>query len=521
MKNSLLVVLCFSLFASVARAQEGAQAIVSIDLGQESSELSPLIFGQFIEHLGRAIDGGIYEETSSLSDENGFRTDVLEKVKGLDIPLLRYPGGTYTKIYHWEDGIGPKDERPRRPNLIWGGVEDNHFGTAEFINYCRTIGAEPFLVVNMATGTPEEAAHWVEYCNSTEDTYYANLRRAHGYEEPFNVKYWGLGNEESAEADAGRHQRVERYTEDTWQFVKLMKLQDSSLKLTMVGDARQTEWNWQVLEELHPVTDFLALHFYAVPADSSHTALLQSVYQYEDYIDTARQLLTNVPDTVTDFPRWYRFDPRPNPLRLAIDEWGIWDMKSDKGRGAYELEYPYNWSHALGTAAFLHIFQRNSDIIGLATWAQTVNVLAPIMTTEDGSYEQTVYTPLQAYRQYTEDRRVPTEVSANSLTASIPTVDGVASVSDDGNRVVLSLINTAPEVATTAQINFTGVSPEERLSLKEHVIYTAPSLTETNTMDMNIVEEQTGEVPSEPQQNYEIDVPAASINFLLFERTGN
>ena len=224
MKTFLLTTLCLGLVASVARAQETTKTTVRIELEQEGMVVSPLIFGQFIEHLGRAIDGGIYQENSSLSDENGFRTDVLEKVKELYIPLLRYPGGTYTKIYHWKDGIGPKDERPRRPNLIWGGVEGNHFGTAEFITYCRAIGAEPFLVVNMATGTPEEAAHWVEYCNGTTDTHYANLRRAHGYEEPFDVQYWGIGNEESADADAGRHQRVETYVEDTWQFVKLMKL---------------------------------------------------------------------------------------------------------------------------------------------------------------------------------------------------------------------------------------------------------------------------------------------------------
>ena len=516
MKHVLFTVACLSCFGVRSVAQESTPVAITIDLSQPSQPISPLVFGQFIEHLGRAIDGGIYEEGSPLSDDRGFRTDVLEKVQGLDIPLLRYPGGTYTKIYHWEDGVGPKDERPRRPNLIWGGVEDNHFGTVEFIEYCRTIGAEPFLVVNMATGTPKEAARWVEYCNGTQDTYYANLRRSHGYPEPFNVRYWGLGNEESAEADAGRHQRVEKYTEDTWQFVKLMKLQDSTLQLTMVGDARRPDWNQRVLKDLHPVTDFLALHFYAVPEDSSHDALLWAVYQYQPILDSARQLLSTVPSEVTDFPRWYRFDPRPEPLRLAIDEWGIWDMKSDKGRGTYELEYPYTWSHALGTAAFLHMFQRNCDIIGLATWAQTVNVLAPIMTTEAGSYVQTVYTPLQAYRQHTEDQNVAVRVGNTDSLNSVPMLDGVASVSADGQRVVLSLINLSPAESVTAQISLAG--RDSPLTLTQRVTYTATALHEANTMDENVVVAEEEEQSGPAQDSVRIEVPSASINFLIFER---
>lgn len=130
--------------------------------------------------MGRCIDGGIYQEGSHLSGSNGFRTDVLESMKDLKIPVLRFPGGTVTKIYHWQDGIGNKSDRPKRRNLIWGGTNDNHFGTAEFVDYCHQIEAEPFLVVNMATGTPEEASNWVEYCNGTADTFYANLRRSHG-----------------------------------------------------------------------------------------------------------------------------------------------------------------------------------------------------------------------------------------------------------------------------------------------------------------------------------------------------
>jgi alpha-N-arabinofuranosidase len=187
--NIPTMVLCVALLVALARVSVCAQetATIRVDLGKMSGEISPYIFGQFIEYLGRSITGGIYEEGSPLSDSMGFRRDVLEKLHGLRPSVLRFPGGTFTKVYHWKDGIGPKERRPKRKNVIWGGIEDNRFGTDEYIRYCRQLGCEPFIVVNMGTGTPEEAADWVEYCNGTDDTHYANLRRSNGHPDPYNV----------------------------------------------------------------------------------------------------------------------------------------------------------------------------------------------------------------------------------------------------------------------------------------------------------------------------------------------
>ena len=148
------------------------------------------IYGQFIEHILTCINGGIFNPKSKFSDKNGIRNDVVEKAKELAPPILRFPGGTVMCQYHWEDAIGPLEERITRKNLIWGGELDPSFGTAEFVMFCRRIGAEPMICVNMASGTPEEAGNWVEYCNGTGNSYYAQLRRRHGYEEPFHVKYW-------------------------------------------------------------------------------------------------------------------------------------------------------------------------------------------------------------------------------------------------------------------------------------------------------------------------------------------
>ncbi|NLZ52721.1 MAG: alpha-N-arabinofuranosidase, partial [Thermoanaerobacteraceae bacterium] len=180
-------------------------------------EVNPMIYGQFIEFIENCIDGGIYDKGSRFSDEKGIRQDVLEKAKQLNPPILRWPGGTYVNTFHWMDSIGPLEQRKKRKNIIWGGIVDGGFGTAEFIEYCRAIGAEPMLCVNMASGTPEEAANWVEYCNGTEDTYFANLRRSHGYEEPFNVKYWCIGNESYAQPDLGIQHDVDVYIRDAWE----------------------------------------------------------------------------------------------------------------------------------------------------------------------------------------------------------------------------------------------------------------------------------------------------------------
>lgn len=515
-----LLLFCFQLFVWNMYAQPKREAQIVVDLKQSSNEISPLIYGQFIEFLGRCIDGGIYDENSALSNEQGFRKDVLKHVQGLKTPLLRFPGGTVVKIYHWKDGIGKKENRPKRKNLIWGGVMDHHFGTAEFISYCREIGAEPFLVVNMSTDSPTDASDWVEYCNGTGDTYWANLRRSHGYKEPFNVKYWGIGNEEYAEPDAGKHQKVDKYIEDSWQMIKLMKLQDPSIKITLVGNSEDLEWSRKVVSKMHPVCDFLALHFYSMPGDATHSTLFHSVDLFNEKLDSMRAILKMAPQKVQDFPMWYRFPARPEPLKLAIDEWGIWDIQSGKGTGAYNLEYPYNWSHALAVGKFLNMYQRNADIIGLATWAQTVNVLAPVMTTDQGSYCQTVYTPLQAYRQYCQQNNLPIIVNTGESKNKIKDIDATASISDDKKEITIAVLNLSENEPVRTNIDFSNFQNSGVLELKDQVIYTAPSLEAVNTMDKNVVKETKINKNIQSNNGFEITLQPASINFLFFEITG-
>lgn len=511
------IICLFSLFSFSAFCQNVKQATVMVDAGKRTGEITDLQYGQFIEHLGRAINEGIYEEKSKLADKDGFRKDVLEKVKELRTPLLRYPGGTFVKIYHWEDGIGPKDLRKKRKNLIWGGVEDNHFGTAEFITYCKKISAAPFLVVNMSTGSAEEAANWVEYCNGTGDTYYANLRRSHGYAEPFDVKYWGIGNEEYAETDAGMHQDVDRYIKDGWQFVKLMKLQDPTLKFVMVGNSDDSKWTAKVLEQMGPVCDFLAIHLYAIPKDTTFNALIQSIDQFEKPLTEMEGLLAKTPAKVDQFNSWYRFPPRQEPIKLAIDEWGIWDLKSNKGKGVYQMEYQYNWSHALGVASFLNLFQRHSTSVGLATWAQTVNILAPIMTNASGSYRQTVFTPLKAFRDYAGKYTLAAETVSPETVGGIKALDVSASVNEKGNQMIFTIVNRDAANPVNLNISVKHIPAAFKNAAVKQISYTGKSLYAENSMNHETAVNKTETVGKYHLNKLEVVTAPASLTIVILE----
>jgi alpha-N-arabinofuranosidase len=383
-----------------------------------------------------------------------------------------------TKIYHWKDGVG--SNRLVRKNLIWGGNDNNHVGTDEFMRYAGLVGAAPFLTVNMSTGTAEEAADWVEYCNGT-DTYYASQRAANGHAAPYGVKYWGLGNEEAAREDAGTLQNVQDYVKKAWYYAKLMKLQDPAIQLIMAGD--QAAWNEQVLRELHPICDYISLHLYASSKPGEPASLFASIATMEARIQQlAAQIKALTPAKVENFSKWYRFPSRLQPVKIALDEWGIWEAG---GTGAYGLEQRYTWNHALGVAMFLNIFQRNAAVIGLATWAQTVNVLAPIMTNETTSICQTIYYPLALYRRLCGPRSVAVAPTG------VDTLD--VSASTDGKTLTLAIVNRDPTAAIKLKLNPKTTGPWTAHEL------TAPSIDAMNTLaapDTNVVSYRQRALPA-------------------------
>lgn len=464
------------------------EAAIAIMPDRSNGDVHPFLYGQFIEHLERCIQPGIYDEHSPLSDRNGFRRDVLDKARGLNPPMLRWPGGTFSKIYHWTDGIGPKQHRPRKRNLIWGGVEDNHFGTDEFMMYCRELGAEPFITVNMAGGTAEEAANWVEYCNGTGDTHYANLRRSHGFHEPHNVKYWGLGNEEYGLEDVGALHDPRKYVEAAWEFVKWMKLTDPSIEFVAVGESRfSTDWNRYVLQQLGPVCDYFSLHFYASSDVASYGDVFRQIDNLERLLAQAEQLLDELPARVERFPKWYRFPPRQHPVRLAIDEWNIWDMRYGSPGDPYGFAVAYSWRDALWVASVLNRFHTHARSIGMAQLAQMVNVLAPIATNETGSIAQTIYYPLALYREHCGSRSLPAdvqcpEVNVESGEQPIASLDVSATYDAASATVTLMVVNRDPEHAIRAGVVIRLPSGDVRPSRPFRIVeMNAPSWQSTHT----------------------------------------
>ncbi|KAH0137223.1 family 51 glycoside hydrolase, partial [Aureobasidium melanogenum] len=234
--------------ATFTKIPDSETPVVSVNYLNKIAKINDNVYGGFTEHMGRCIYGGIYDPGNPLSDENGFRKDVIEAFKELNCPVVRYPGGNFVATYHWLDGVGPKDQRPVRPELAWLGEESNQFGTDEFLKWCEVVGTEPYFALNFGTGTLDEALGWLEYCNSDKNTYYANLRRKNGRDKPYNVKYWALGNEMWGPWQVGQMTK-EAYADKAYQWAKAMKLLDPSVVLILCGETGYSTWDSYVLKE--------------------------------------------------------------------------------------------------------------------------------------------------------------------------------------------------------------------------------------------------------------------------------
>ena len=348
---------------------------VVVDPGRTIGRLSRDVFGGFVEHLGRCINGGLFEEGSPLSDERGFRRDVLDLLRPLRIPVLRWPGGNFASNYHWVDGVGPREGRPARAELAWGGVEPNHFGTDEFLAYCAELGAAPYICLNMGTGTLEEALAWVEYCNSAAKSYWADQRRHNGHEEPYGVVYWGLGNEMYGEWQVGQLS-VAEYVSEARRWARAIRRLDPSVKLVSCGLSGWSDWDRVVVDSLASLVDLHSLHIYTGSADYWTNVL--SPHQAERAIKYTSAALSEAAYN-------QRLAAAP---RIAYDEWNVWYRTADG-----TLEERYDWSDALAVATYLNIFVRHCDWVAMANLAQLVNAIAPVVTSPATAGAQPIYYP--------------------------------------------------------------------------------------------------------------------------------
>jgi alpha-N-arabinofuranosidase len=434
-----ILVASTAFYTGMAVAQtQTAQARIKIDVDRAIGEVDPLVFGNFAEHLGRMIYGGIYDEGNPLSDADGFRTDVLEAVDALDVSILRWPGGNFASGYNWKDGIGPKDQRPVRVELAWNALESNRFGTDEFLRYAERIGAEPYICINLGLGTIDDARHWVEYTNESRPTYWAEQRRNSGRDEPYGVTYWALGNEIDGPWQLG-HKSAEEYADVALEAAKAMRLVDPTIKLVASGSSNYGAdwigWNRTVLQTLRNRIDYIAIHTYINNRDNDLERFLAWSQRIDQYIEVTAALIREV--------QAGRSNPRP--IYIAYDEWNVWYRAgSDDG-----LEEIYNFEDALAMGMFFNSFFRHADVVKMANLAQMVNVIAPIMTNEDGVFLQPTYFPLVEYGRQRGHTALDVWVSSPTYTVGnrppLGYLDVSATYDADVGEVYLNVLNRSED----------------------------------------------------------------------------
>ncbi|KAF2808756.1 glycoside hydrolase [Mytilinidion resinicola] len=435
--------------------------------------------------MGRCIYGGIYEPGNELSDENGFRKDVIEAFKELRAPVVRYPGGNFVATYHWLDGVGPKHKRPRRPELAWIGVESNEFGTDEFLKWCEVVGTEPYFALNFGTGTLDEALGWVEYCNSSKNTYYANLRRENGREKPYNVKYWALGNEMWGPWQVGQMTK-EDYAKQAYQWAKALKLLDPSIELILCGETGFSSWDTYVLKE--------CIKFDLHGLGGSNTASLISMHSIHIYTASethlpnataprAAERAIEITTGLIDLARIENGVPPSVPRQtICFDEWNVWDPARAPGEDGAEERYTL--SDALAVSVWLNVFIRQSKHVGMANIAQSVNVISPLMTTKTGLVKQTTWWPLLLFSKYMRGHTLsvhvacgeyegPTEPAWIRGTIETPFLDASATI-DDSGWVSLAVVNIHETSAFETLL--------EGMNTEDVVVYT---VTGTNVKVVN------------------------------------
>ena len=371
------------------------KAKVSIHKDSIIGQVDDRLYGSFVEHLGRCVYGGVYDPSAPEADENGFRTDVMALARELRLPIVRYPGGNFVSGYNWEDGVGPRAERPKKLELAWFATESNSFGTNEFATWAKAIGAETMLAVNLGTRGPEAARNLVEYCNHPSGSYWSDLRRQHGYEAPHNVKTWCLGNEMDGPWQIG-HKTAAEYARVAVETAKVMKWTDPTIELVACGSSHSgmetfPKWEATVLEETYDWADYISMHMYFDNKEDNLPNFLAKSLEMDRFIDSVA--------ATCDYVKAVKRSKRK--MFISFDEWNVW-YHSQNGNGEFvrwregapHIEDIYTFEDALLVGSLLLSLLRHCDRVKIACLAQLVNVIAPIMTKNGGGiWKQSIYYP--------------------------------------------------------------------------------------------------------------------------------
>ena len=488
---------------------------LNLNKNDSISKIDPRIYGSFIEHLGRAVYGGIYEPSHATADDCGFRGDVLELVKNLNVPIVRYPGGNFVSGYNWEDGTGDKSQRPRRMELAWASVETNEVGIDEFQEWAKRADSSVMMAVNLGTRGTAEAQAVVEYCNSETDTFYANKRRANGFDKPFGIKVWCLGNEMDGPWQIGHKTAVE-YARAAHEAGKIMKLTDPSIELVACGSSGPGmptfgEWERTVLAECWDTVDYLSLHSYYGNRNNDTQGFLARSMEMDRFIKRAAAIC----DQVAHEKR------SKKQMNLSFDEWNVWfhsnekDGKVEKWQVAPPLlEDEYTFEDALLVGCLLNTLIKNADRVKMACLAQLVNVIAPIMTENGGrAWAQTIYYPFLFASKFGRGTSLRPSVVCDTYKTwdfdAVPYVDTSAVLSEDGKTLAVFGINRSPEEA--AEIDLSAMGFDGTPVLRQHTVLECNDLKAVNTAENEAV------APKEKAVSEGLTLAPHSWNLFLFD----
>lgn len=457
----------FAVMSAIMTTAAADNATATIHTDQGNQKIYKEIYGQFAEHLGSCIYGGLWVgEDSQIPNIKGYRKDVFEALKNLQIPVLRWPGGCFADEYHWMDGIGPRENRPKMQNNNWGGtIEDNSFGTHEFLNLCEMLGCEPYISGNVGSGTVEELAKWVEYMTSEGDTPMAKLRRQNGREKAWKIKFLGIGNESWG---CGGNMRPEYYADMYRRYAVYCREYDGTklYKIASGASGHNYEWTKVLMNNIGNRMNGLSLHYYTVTGWSGSKGSATSFNDDEYYWTMGKCLeienVINKHAAIMD-----KTDPKKR-IGLLVDEWGTW-WDEEPGTIAGHLHQQNSMRDAFVAALSLNVFHRHTDRVRMANIAQVVNVLQSMILTDQEGTGHMVLTPtyhvFDMYKGFQEATYLPMDFKGDSITVrgdkqakdgrKIPVLNMSAAKRSDGS-IIISLANVSLDKAQKIDIDLEG-----------------------------------------------------------------
>jgi len=460
------------------------KAKMIVDKAFKIAEVDPRIYGSFIEHLGRAVYGGIYEPEHPTADANGFRQDVKDLIHELQVPIIRYPGGNFVSGYNWEDGVGPIEDRPRRTELAWRVVEPNWVGTNEFATWAKELGTEVMMAVNLGTRGVDAARNLLEYCNHPGGTYWSDLRIKHGYKEPHKIKTWCLGNEMDGPWQIGQ-KTAEEYGRLAYETGKAMRLLDPDIQLVSCGSSSAQmptfpQWEATTLDHTYDVSDFISLHQYYGNRDNNSANYLARTMDMDHFIKTVI--------STCDYIKAKKRSKKT--MYLSFDEWNVWYHSNDQDRqiepwgiAPPQLEDLYNFEDALLVGGMLITLLRHADRVKMACMAQLVNVIAPIMTEQGGvAWKQTIFYPYLHASIYGRGVSLLPIVDSPKYDAQdytdVPYLDSAVVYNEEKQEITIFALNRN---LTDAMELSCDVRSFEGYGIVEHIVLEHDNLKATNS----------------------------------------